>query len=130
MFEVIEIESKNREEMISITDKVSEIIRKAKIKEGICVIYVPHTTAGVTINEDADPSVKKDILNHLSKIIPYNESYSHIEGNADAHIKASIIGSSVNVIINNGELLLGRWQGIFFCEFDGPRRRKIYLKIL
>jgi len=130
MFEVIEIESKNREEMISITDKVSEIIRKAKIKEGICVIYVPHTTAGVTINEDADPSVKKDILNHLSKIIPYNESYSHIEGNADAHIKASIIGSSVNVIISNGELLLGRWQGIFFCEFDGPRRRKIYLKIL
>ncbi|AAM25346.1 secondary thiamine-phosphate synthase enzyme YjbQ [Caldanaerobacter subterraneus] len=118
-----------REVMIDITKEVEEEVKKSGVKEGICVVFVPHTTAGITINENADPTVKEDILSALDKIIP-NISFKHLEGNSDAHIKASLVGSSVTVLIENGELVLGTWQGIYFCEFDGPRRRKVYIKII
>ncbi|PIU18894.1 MAG: hypothetical protein COT16_00725 [Elusimicrobia bacterium CG08_land_8_20_14_0_20_44_26] len=117
-------------ELIDITSKVAGVVAGSKIKEGVAVVYVPHTTAGITINENADPSVKRDILMELNKIIPFNDNYSHAEGNSAAHIKASLIGSSLTVIITGGRLLLGTWQGIYFCEFDGPRRRKVFVKIV
>ena len=115
--------------MIDITDKIQHIIEKEKISEGFVIVYVPHTTAGVTINEGADPNVQQDILLTLQKLIPENDSYHHSEGNSDAHIKASILGSSVTVLITNGTLVLGTWQHIFFYEGDGPRHRMVYLSI-
>ncbi len=126
----IVIKSRSRSEMIDITHSVQDEISRSGIKEGTCIIYVPHTTAGITINEGADPSVCDDILSKLTRLVPKNENYSHSEGNSDSHIKASLIGSSVTVIIENNSLVLGTWQKIFFCEFDGPRSRDIYIKIL
>ncbi len=126
----IKIRSSRRIEMIDITPQVREIIRKSGVKEGICVLYVPHTTAAVTINENADPSVRVDIENTLSKLVPYGAGYAHLEGNADAHIKSTMVGPSENLLIRNGDILLGTWQGVFFCEFDGPRNRRIYIKIM
>jgi secondary thiamine-phosphate synthase enzyme len=128
--EIIRISSTKRTEIIDITGEIRAIVRNAKVKSGIVVVYVPHTTAAVTINENADPSVKKDIINTLSKIIPESDLYAHLEGNADAHIKASIMGSSRVVIIEDGEIQLGTWQGIFFVEFDGPRRREVFVEII
>ncbi|MEQ2128924.1 secondary thiamine-phosphate synthase enzyme YjbQ [Caldanaerobacter subterraneus KAk] len=125
----IYINTPAREVMVDITREVEEEVKKSGIKEGICVVFVPHTTAGITINENADPTVKEDILSALDKIIP-NISFKHLEGNSDAHIKASLVGSSVTMLIENGELVLGTWQGIYFCEFDGPRKRKVYIKII
>jgi secondary thiamine-phosphate synthase enzyme len=116
--------------MLDITKKVMEIVKKSGIKNGTCTVFVPHTTAGITINENADPSVTGDILNSFEKLIPFNERYSHMEGNSPAHIKSSIMGQSVNIIIGDGKLLIGTWQGIFFCEFDGPRSRKIYVQLI
>lgn len=124
----IEVQSQFKEGFIDITSRVRKFAASSGIKSGICLIYVPHTTAGITINENADPSVKKDILATLKKIVPDFLPYSHSEGNSAAHIKASLVGSSVSIILKNGELALGTWQGIYFCEFDGPRRRKVYLK--
>lgn len=129
MIKEIELRTKERVEFIEITQKIQELIRKSEIDEGIVTIFVPHTTAGITINENADSDVVEDIKTYLNKLIPFSNNYNHTEGNSDAHIKASIIGSSVNVLISNKELLLGTWQGIFFCEFDGPRRRKIFVHI-
>lgn len=126
----LSVKTSSREEFIDITDEVEKAVRESGIKNGLCYLYVPHTTAGITINEGADPSVKKDIINTLKKIAPYNAEYLHMEGNADSHIKTTLVGSSVNIFIENGNLILGQWQSIFFCEFDGPRTRKIYLKIL
>ncbi|MFN4220305.1 MAG: secondary thiamine-phosphate synthase enzyme YjbQ [bacterium] len=130
----ISITTRNKEEFIDITDKILNVVNKEiesrRIKEGIVVIYIPHTTAGCVINENADPSVRKDILEFLSQHIPSDKKYHHLEGNADAHIKSSILGNSINLIISEGKLILGSWQGIFFCEFDGPRNRKIYLQII
>jgi secondary thiamine-phosphate synthase enzyme len=125
----IAIHTTKRNEFIDITSRVEEIVKKSKIKDGLCVIFCPHTTAGLTINENADPSVKKDILNHLEEIVPQDKNYAHSEGNSDAHIKSSLLGSSLNIIIENNSLALGTWQGIYFCEFDGPRPRQIYVKI-
>jgi secondary thiamine-phosphate synthase enzyme len=102
---------------------------KSNVKSGVCTIFVPHTTAGITINENADPAVREDILNILEKLIPRSERYSHAEGNAPAHIKSSIFGHSLSIIIENNKPVLGAWQGIFFCELDGPRSRTIYLQI-
>lgn len=130
MLETISVSTSGRSEIISITSKVQDLVAKSKVKNGICVIYNPHTTAAITINENADPSVKSDILKELNKIIPENHGYSHVEGNADSHIKASLMGSDRAVIIKNGKLLLGTWQGIFFCEFDGPRTRKVYIQVI
>lgn len=123
----IMIISNRRNEMIDITSEVEDVIEDEKIKNGFAVIYVPHTTAGITINEGADPSVKEDILHTLEKIIPENNDYHHLEGNSDAHIKASFFGSSVLVLIKNNRILLGNWQHIFFYEGDGPRNRKVII---
>ncbi|MEO0198020.1 MAG: secondary thiamine-phosphate synthase enzyme YjbQ [candidate division WOR-3 bacterium] len=126
----INIKSNRRNELIDITQHILNAVRKSGIKSGILIAYVPHTTAGITINENADPSVRVDIENFLTKLVPVSGSYHHIEGNADAHIKAVLVGNSINIIIENGQALLGTWQGVYFCEFDGPRNRKIYIKIL
>lgn len=124
------LRTKNRMEMIDITHNVRQLVRKSGIKNGVCMVYVPHTTAAVTINENADSSVKRDILAKLSQLIPSNGDYTHLEGNSDAHIKSTVIGSSVLLPIEAGDIVLGTWQGIFFCEFDGPRTRKIFVQVL
>lgn len=116
--------------LIDITSKVREIVKKRGIKSGICVVYVPHTTAGITINENADPDVVRDIITETNKIVPLRSDYLHAEGNSAAHIKASMMGFSEHLIIEKGELVLGIWQGIYFCEFDGPRPRKVYVKMI
>jgi len=123
----IKIQSKKRNEMIDITSNVQDIIEDEKILEGYAVIYIPHTTAGITINEGADPSVQRDIINSLEKLVPENSDYQHMEGNCDAHIKASLLGSSVTVLIKNNRIVLGTWQHIFFYEGDGPRTRRVII---
>ena len=127
---VLDLKTSDRSELLDITSRVEQVVEDKKIKDGICIVFCPHTTAGLTINENADPSVKKDIINHLKKVVPEEKSFMHSEGNSDAHIKASMMGNSLNIIIKNGELVLGTWQGIYFCEFDGPRSRKVYIKVL
>ncbi len=124
---ILKIKTNKENEFIDITDKINNLI---DIEEGICIIYCPHTTAGLTINEGADPSVKKDIISTLNKLIPDDPSYEHLEGNSAAHVKSSLVGNSLNIIIEKGKLKLGVWESIFFCEFDGPRNREIYIKIL
>lgn len=124
----LDITTTRRVEFIDITQKVKRIIQEEEVNSGICIVFCPHTTAALTINENADPSVRKDIINHLDALVPESEPYSHLEGNADSHIKSSLVGHSLNIIIEGGELVLGTWQGIYFCELDGPRRRKIYIK--
>jgi secondary thiamine-phosphate synthase enzyme len=126
----IQVKTNKRNEMVDITDDIQEIVTKEKVDNGVAIVYVPHTTAGVTINEGADPDVQKDIVETLKKIVPENNFYHHTEGNSDAHIKASLIGSSVNTIIQGGKLVLGTWQHIFFYEGDGPRNRKVYVEII
>jgi secondary thiamine-phosphate synthase enzyme len=126
----IEIRTDRRNDLIDITGKVQNIVAKSKLKEGMCFLFVPHTTAGLTINENADPSVKEDILNNLSKLIPSGEGYAHAEGNSDSHIKSSLLGNSLNIFIEDGRLCLGSWQGIFFVEGDGPRTREVWVKII
>ncbi len=126
----LRIISNKKNEMIDITNDIKTIVEKEQISTGFVVIYVPHTTAGITINEGADPSVKRDIIKTLSKLIPENDDYHHLEGNSDAHIKASILGSSVTVLINNNKMILGTWQHIFFYEGDGPRNRKVYVEVV
>ncbi len=116
--------------MLDITGDVERVVGEIGVKEGLCTVLVPHTTAGITVNENADPSVRRDILVQLAKLVPGDGRYSHTEGNADAHIKASLMGSSVQVPVEGGKLKFGTWQGIFFCEFDGPRRRKVWVSVL
>jgi len=118
------------QEFVDITGLVNKAVKESGVKDGIVTVFVPHTTAGVTINENSDPDVITDILSALNKTYPERNGYLHIEGNSHAHIKASLMGSSCNVIIENGALKLGIWQGIYFCEFDGPRNRKVYIKIM
>ena len=127
--EQINVLSKKRVELIDITSQVQNIVKRSGVKEGVCYVYVPHTTAAVTINENADPSVINDIQNYLNKLVPFDGPYSHAEGNSDAHIKTSFMGCSKTIVVTNGDLLLGTWQGIFFCEFDGPRNRKVHIKV-
>ncbi len=126
----INIKTRTRTEFMDITSEIQQVIDEAGIKNGICCLYVPHTTAGITINEGADPSVVSDIQRTLSKLIPNNLNYSHMEGNSDAHIKSTVVGASKTVIIDDGKLLLGTWQSIFFCEFDGPRHRRVLVKLI
>jgi secondary thiamine-phosphate synthase enzyme len=126
----INIQTKSPAEMIDITDLVQTAISENKIISGICVVYTPHTTAAVTINENADPDVPYDIINALEKIIPQSVRYRHAEGNSPAHVKSSLIGVSELILVENGQLALGTWQAIFFCEFDGPRQRKIIVKFI
>lgn len=130
MIKYINVKSRARNEFIDITEKIQEIVTGAGINNGICYVYVPHTTAGITINEGADPSVQRDIQTTLSKLVPVEGDYNHREGNADAHIKASIVGVSHVLFIDDGRLLLGRWQAIYFCEFDGPRHRRVAVKVI
>ena len=125
---IIDVKTQAKEELVDITAQVREEIVSSGIKSGIFYVYVPHTTAGVTINENADPSVKDDVLMTLRRIVPDSLPYRHSEGNSPAHVKACLVGSSINVIIDEGELSLGTWQGIFFCEFDGPRSRRVFIK--
>lgn len=128
-FSLISVSSSSQVQLIDITDAVASVVGENNIKDGTCFVYVPHTTAAVTINENADPSVVSDIITALGKIVPDKLDYEHAEGNSPAHIKSSIIGSSVSVFIQNAKLVLGTWQGIYFCEFDGPRERKVYVKV-
>jgi len=130
MIQAISIKSSKQIEFIDITHRVQEVVVKTGVKEGVCVIFVPHTTAGVTINENADPSVIQDIIMGLNKIVPFKDPYLHREGNSPAHIKSSLVGCTLNVMIESGRLSLGTWQGIFFCEFDGPRSRKVHVKVI
>ena len=125
---IIEVKTQAKEELVDITARIKEGLVSSGVKDGICHVYVPHTTAAVTINENADPSVKEDILMALRKIVPDSLPYRHSEGNSPAHVKACLIGSSIKVIIDEGQLALGTWQGIFFCEFDGPRSRNVFIK--
>ncbi len=126
----VEVKTQSRVEFIDITGRIEAVLEESGVKEGICLIFVPHTTAGVTINENADSDVVHDMLKGLEEIVPFSNRYLHREGNSAAHIKASLIGSSESVIIENGRLRLGTWQGIYFCEFDGPRTRKVSVKII
>ncbi|MEW6599371.1 MAG: secondary thiamine-phosphate synthase enzyme YjbQ [Nitrospirota bacterium] len=129
MIKNINIKTRSRTELVNITSDVQKIVNESGVKEGVCHIYVPHTTAGVTINEGADPSVVKDIVSTLNKLIPHSGNYLHAEGNSDAHIKTALVGSSETVIIDDGKLLLGTWQAIFFCEFDGARHRRVIVQV-
>lgn len=130
MIHTITVHTTSRCQLMDITSHVQKIIQAEKIQEGYCHLFVPHTTAGITVNEHADPSVAYDILAQLERLVPRENDYRHLEGNADAHIKASLMGSSLTLLVHNGRLLLGTWQGIFFCEFDGPRQRKVLVKVV
>jgi secondary thiamine-phosphate synthase enzyme len=134
MFEELSIKTPEREILLDITSDIQNIVRKSGIGEGVCRIFVPHTTAAITINENADPSVMDDIINFLKKLIPrgggFNYRFQHGEGNSDAHIKSSLIGPSLEVLIHNSRLVLGTWQGCFLAEFDGPRSRRIYIQVM
>jgi len=127
--EEISISTSKRIEFIDITSKIRKAVEASGVKDGICVVYCPHTTAGLTINENADPDVIQDIKDKLNELVPAGVGYRHIEGNADSHIKSSLVGNTVHLIVNNGRLMLGTWQGIFFCEFDGPRTRKVWVAV-
>ncbi len=116
--------------MVDITDRVSRVVADSGIEQGICYVFVPHTTAGLTINENADPTVQSDILNRLEKIVPWRDGYEHAEGNSAAHIKASMMGPSHFIPVCNGRLRLGTWQGVYLCEFDGPRSRHVWVKVV
>jgi len=126
----IEIKTKTRNELVDITQQVEKVVEEAGITEGICVVVVPHTTAAVTINENADPSVKADIIAKLGTLVPAGDRYHHREGNADAHIKAALVGTSESILVQGGKLALGTWQGVFFCEFDGPRQRQVWVRVM
>jgi secondary thiamine-phosphate synthase enzyme len=126
----ISVVSKRKTEFIDISKTAQEIVKKEGIDDGICVLFVPHTTAAITVNENADPDVIRDINYKLNKIVPFDDGYLHKEGNSDAHIKASLVGNSITLMIHDGKIILGTWQGIYFCEFDGPRERKVFIKVL
>lgn len=125
----INIKTSKRIELADITEQIQNVVSKSRVKDGICFIFCPHTTAGLTINENADPAVKNDIISALSKLIPANAGYEHSEGNSDSHIKSSLFGASLTVFVEAGQLALGTWQGILFCESDGPRSREIWVKV-
>ncbi len=128
--ETLSVASHERNQFIDVTPEVNLVVARSGIREGMCYLYVPHTTAGITVNENADPSVPQDILERLSILAPREGRYRHTEGNADAHIKATLVGVSQTVPVSGGKLLLGTWQGVFFCEFDGPRRRKLVVRVV
>lgn len=127
---IINVKSTTRCELIDITSKVAKSVKESGIETGLCMLYVPHTTAAVTINEGADPNVRRDIRMALDKLIPWDDGYEHLEGNSAAHIKSSLVGVSEIVAVENGQLILGTWQKIFFCDFDGPRSRNVYIRVL
>jgi secondary thiamine-phosphate synthase enzyme len=127
---ILSVKTRETTELVDITSEINRLVQKSGVDQGLCMLYVPHTTAAVTINESADPSVKSDMLMILNQIIPWEADYRHLEGNSAAHIKATLVGSSELIAIENQQLVLGTWQGIFFCEFDGPRNRKLQVRII
>ena len=127
---ILSVKTRERTELVDITSDINRLVQKSGVEQGLCMLYVPHTTAAVTINESADPSVKSDILMILNQIIPWETNYRHLEGNSPAHIKTTLVGSSELIAIENKQLVLGTWQGIFYCEFDGPRSRKLHVRIV
>jgi secondary thiamine-phosphate synthase enzyme len=130
MIHTLNVRTTSRVEMVDITGQIQELVQHSGVEEGVCHLFEAHTTAGLTINENADPSVQADILMVLNRIISDQEAYRHLEGNSPAHVKASLMGAQLTVLVSNGRLLLGTWQGIYLCEFDGPRTRKVHLKIM
>jgi len=130
MLEKIKVSTPTRNQLVDITREIQTLVDKHKVKDGILYVFCPHTTAAVTVNENYDPSVQSDISGTLSKLIPHRAGYAHTEGNADAHIKAALVGSSRTLFIQNGKISFGQWQGIYLCEFDGPRTREVWVKII
>ena len=127
----LNVRTNQRNEMLDVTDRVTKLVRSNNMLDGLALVYVPHTTAAVTINENADPDVRHDMLKKLGEMIPKDENYYlHVEGNSDSHVKTSLVGNTVTVLIERGRLVLGRWQGIYFCEFDGPREREMMVKLV
>ena len=129
MWKKVPVRTRAKVEFVNIDELVKGVVQTEGVSDGVCYIYVPHTTAGITINENADPAVREDIINELNKIVPFDDNYRHMEGNAAAHIKACLVGFSQVVPVEGGKLVLGTWQSIYFCEFDGPRRRHIYVHV-
>jgi secondary thiamine-phosphate synthase enzyme len=127
--DTLHVKTSKRIDFVDVTNDIESLVNNSGVESGILTVYVPHTTCGITINEHADPDVVRDIHYQLEKIVPYQKGYQHLEGNADSHIKTALVGSSEQIIIENGTLILGTWQGIFLCDFDGPRTRKIHVKI-
>ncbi len=127
---ILPVKTRERTELVDITSDINRLIRESGVVQGLCMLYVPHTTAAVTINESADPSVKSDVLMILNRIIPWEANYRHMEGNSAAHIKTTLVGPSELIAVENNQLALGTWQGVFFCEFDGPRSRKLQVRII
>jgi len=128
--EEIQVRTGNRQEMVDVTRSVARVLADSGVKQGLCLVFCPHTTGAVAINENADPAVVSDTLMKLNKLVPHEEGYRHAEGNSDAHIKSNLVGTSRTVPVHDGELVLGTWQSIFFCEFDGPRSRRLVVQIL
>jgi secondary thiamine-phosphate synthase enzyme len=130
MIQTFQVRTSAQTEFIDVTRSIQEAVKKTGVEDGICAIFVPHTTAAITINENADPSVVHDMMMALNKIVPMKDQYRHMEGNSPSHIKASLVGCSQVVFVESGKLVLGTWQGIFFCEFDGPRNRKVHVNVI
>ncbi len=126
----LNVDTTKHTQMVDITDMIRKAVADSGVTDGICTVFVPHTTAAVTINENADPDVVRDLTTEINKIVPWEDGYRHMEGNSAAHLKASMIGFSEQIIIDDGRLVLGTWQGIWFCEYDGPRRRSVYVKLM
>ncbi len=130
MWNKVKVRTHEHFELVDVTEKINEIVAKSGVKDGVCLVYVPHTTAAISVNENADPSVKRDVLYELAKIVPWNDNYAHMEGNSAAHILSTLVGVSLNLPLENGTLALGRWQGVYFCEFDGPRIREMWVSVV
>ncbi len=130
MIRTLTVSTGSRTEFLDLTRQIQEAVRESGVAEGVCHLFVPHTTAAITINENADPAVRADILMVLNKVISDREAYQHLEGNSPAHVKASLIGPQLTLLIRDSRLVLGTWQGIYFCEFDGPRSRRLHLKVV
>jgi secondary thiamine-phosphate synthase enzyme len=128
--DIIEIRTRAKEEFVDLTAEVGRVAAASGVASGVCVVTVPHTTAGITVNENADPDVRADLLMTLRRIVPDTLPYAHAEGNSPAHVKSALVGSSVSLIVEDGRLRLGTWQGVFFCEFDGPRTRKVWVQVI
>ena len=130
MIRQLRVKTESRTELVDITQGVQRLVAESGIRSGMCTVYVPHTTAGVAINENSDPNVGRDMLKELNKIIPFDDHYGHTEGNSAAHIKSSLVGISQTILVEDGRLALGTWQAVFFCEFDGPRDRRVMVKVM
>lgn len=130
MIKQLRVQTKAKTELVDITQGVQRLVTESGVRSGICYVFVPHTTSGITINENTDPNVGRDILKELNKVIPFDDHYGHNEGNSAAHIKSTLVGVSKSVIVEEGRLVLGTWQAIFYCEFDGPRDRRVLVKVM